>query len=62
VHTKKTFRTSLGLLGISENEVHNVAALMAKTLNWSEKQKQQQLTRALERIEGTRVALRGGIS
>lgn len=43
-------RTSIGLLGITENEVANVAKLMANYLQWNSKQTKHQINAAMEKI------------
>jgi len=51
-------RTSLGLLGIAESEIKEVATLMATKLGWSNEQRNAQIEQVLERVETTNLALR----
>ena len=53
-------RTSLGLLGIKHQELSNVAKLMAKELQWSAEQLQQQLDISKQGIQNTQNAINGG--
>ena len=52
-------RTSLGLLGIKEDEVTAVADLMAKRLGWDEITRTQQLTDCTAQLARTQAAIAG---
>lgn len=52
-------RTSLGLLGISKDELSKICELMAKKLEWSSQQQQQQFNQTLSRLEKTQAAING---
>ncbi len=50
-------RTSLGLLGISDNEIETIALFMAKELSWSDDFLQQQLQGALQQQQEIKESL-----
>ena len=52
-------RTSIGLLGITDDEIHKVANLMAKLLNWDTHYKEQQITLAINDQQQIRNCLDG---
>ena len=52
-------RSSLGLLGITDRELIDVAELMAKTLNWSDAEIEEQIALTSSRFEKTQAAING---
>lgn len=50
-------RSSLALLGIDQTAVESVLDIMAKVLNWSESEKQQQLQAYQQRVNQNKVAI-----
>ena len=52
-------RTSVGLLGITNDEIIRIANLMAKLLNWNDRDKEQQISQAINEQQYTRNCLNG---